>query len=130
MSVFVFMVFFSLIRGNSIFHYESSYRLINLFISSLLAFSAYSLLSLIINIVLNKIYCIFFGIIFSSIIFVFNINTLVGIFMQGFCAGILGIIVGVLVLKILKSAELDEAWNTLHKKFWKTKTVVPDMKEL
>ncbi len=61
---------------------------------------------------------------------VFNINTLVGIFMQGFCAGILGIIVGVLVLKILKSAELDEAWNTLHKKFWKTKTVVPDMKEL
>jgi len=61
---------------------------------------------------------------------VFNINTLIGIFMQGFCSGIIGIIVGILVLKMLKSAELDESWNTLHKKFWKTKTVIPDMKEL
>ncbi len=60
----------------------------------------------------------------------FNINTLVGIFMQGFCSGILGIISAALVLKVLKSRELDETWDALHKKFWKAKTIVPDMKEL
>jgi putative peptidoglycan lipid II flippase len=61
---------------------------------------------------------------------IFNINTLIGIFMQGFLSGILGIIFAVLVLKALKSAELKEVWRALHKKFWKTKTVIPDMKEV
>ncbi|MFH1455101.1 MAG: lipid II flippase MurJ [bacterium] len=61
---------------------------------------------------------------------IFNINTLIGIFMQGFCAGIFGIIAGLLVLKVLKSKELEETWKALHKKFWKVKIIVPDMKEL
>ena len=61
---------------------------------------------------------------------VFNINTLIGIFMQGFCSGIFGIIAGVFVLRALKSVELEETWNALHKKFWRVKTVVPDMNEL
>jgi len=56
----------------------------------------------------------------------FDINTLYGIFMQGFLSGIIGILAFVLVLIILKNRELSEAWNTLHKKFWKAKVVVPD----
>ncbi len=65
--------------------------------------------------------------IFDSI---FNINTLIGIFMQGLCAGILGIIACIFVLHVLKSTELEETRVALHKKFWKVKTVVPDMGEL
>jgi len=60
----------------------------------------------------------------------FNINTLVGIFLQGLCAGILGIIVGILILKLLKSRELEDAWRTLHRKVWRVRTAVPDMEEL
>jgi putative peptidoglycan lipid II flippase len=61
---------------------------------------------------------------------IFNINTLVGIFLQGLCAGILGIITAVIVLILLKSHELKEILETLHKKIWKTNTIVPDMSEL
>lgn len=61
---------------------------------------------------------------------VFNINTLVGIFLQGFFAGIIGIISAIIVLKLLGSIELQEAWNTLHKKIWKTKTIIPEANEL
>ena len=61
---------------------------------------------------------------------IFNINTLIGIFLQGFCAGILGIIAGIFILKALKSVELEETYGALHKKFWKAKTVIPDMGEL
>jgi hypothetical protein len=53
----------------------------------------------------------------------FNEDTLVGIFFQGFFAGILGIIAGVIILILLKSKELSEARNTIHKKFWKAKIV-------
>jgi putative peptidoglycan lipid II flippase len=42
-----------------------------------------------------------------------------GIFMQGACAGILGLVVGVGVLYLLKNEELAEVWRTLHKKIWK-----------
>ena len=57
---------------------------------------------------------------------VFNINTLVGIFLQGFISGLIGIIVAVLILFLLKSKELSEIWQTLHKKIWKANVVVPD----
>ncbi len=57
---------------------------------------------------------------------IFNINTLIGIFMQGFCSGIIGIIILIIVLKILKSPELEETISTLHKKFWKIRPIVPD----
>lgn len=57
---------------------------------------------------------------------VFNINTLIGIFLQGFCSGIIGIFVLIFVLKLLKSHELEETISTLHKKFWKTRPIIPD----
>lgn len=61
---------------------------------------------------------------------VFNLNTFVGIFMQGLCAGIVGIFIWFVVLKLLKSRELEDAWRTIHKKIWNVKTAVPDMEEL
>ena len=56
----------------------------------------------------------------------FDINTVFGIFMQGFLSGIMGIISLVIVLRLLKSPELDEAIGTFHKKFWKTRPIIPD----
>ncbi|MDB5266449.1 MAG: hypothetical protein JWN89_264 [Parcubacteria group bacterium] len=56
----------------------------------------------------------------------FNTDSLVGIFLQGFSAGMLGIAAGVLVLFLLKSRELREAWNSIHAKFWQAKVVSTD----
>ncbi len=55
-----------------------------------------------------------------------DINTLMGIFLQGFLSGILGIISAVIVLYILDSQELKEVWTTLHHKIWRAKVIVPD----
>ena len=57
---------------------------------------------------------------------VFNLNTLVGIFMQGFFSGIIGIVALVLVLKVLRSHELKETIHILRMKFWKIRPIVPD----
>lgn len=54
---------------------------------------------------------------------VFDLNTFIGIFGQGFIAGIVGIIGGVLALKLLGSQELKEANTSLHRKFWKTTVI-------
>lgn len=49
---------------------------------------------------------------------VFDIQTFVGVFMTGFIAGTIGIIAGVIVLRILDSKELREVSTTLRSKFW------------
>ena len=53
----------------------------------------------------------------------FNQNTLVGIFLQGFCAGMLGIAAGIVVLWLMKSKELAESWKAVHERFWKAHVV-------
>ncbi len=57
---------------------------------------------------------------------VFDINTLSGIFLQGFLSGMIGIIVAIVLLILLQSRELAEVWGTLHKKIWKAKIIAPD----
>jgi len=57
---------------------------------------------------------------------VFNIHTGLGIFMQGFVSGIVGICALVFVLFILGSVELRMVWQTLHRKIWKAEVVPPD----
>lgn len=52
------------------------------------------------------------------------------VFLQGLCAGIVGIIALIIVLIILKNREIKEVWQTLHHKFWKTRVVVPDQESL
>jgi len=60
----------------------------------------------------------------------FDQTTLVGIFLQGFCAGVIGIIAGIFILIILKNEEIKEVWSVLHKKIWKTKVLMPTPEEL
>jgi putative peptidoglycan lipid II flippase len=55
-----------------------------------------------------------------------DLNTFVGIFSQGFIAGIVGITAGVLVLKLFGSKELYDVWSTLHRKFWKSDVIIGD----
>ncbi len=50
---------------------------------------------------------------------IFDVNTTFGIFMQGLCAGIAGIIVTIIVLKLLKNRELEDINQALHEKVWK-----------
>ena len=61
---------------------------------------------------------------------VFDINTFWGIFAQGFLSGILGITVGIILLKLLKNKEIDEIQESLRKKFWRVKTVGSEEIEL
>ncbi len=51
---------------------------------------------------------------------VFPLTKVWGLFLQGLCAGIVGIIVLIIVLKLLKNIELEDVITTLHKKIWKT----------
>lgn len=61
---------------------------------------------------------------------IFPLTKAWNVFLQGLCAGIVGIIVGILVLLILKNKEITEVWQTLHHKFWKSSVVVPDQETL
>lgn len=58
--------------------------------------------------------------------FFFNLDTLAGIFLQGFLAGALGIAAAVFILLALKSQELRAVWKVLHGRFWKTKVIATD----
>lgn len=49
----------------------------------------------------------------------FPLTKVWGIFLQGLCSGIVGLIVLVLVLIILQNKELMVVWKTLHSKIWK-----------
>ncbi len=55
-----------------------------------------------------------------------DLDTLMGIFLQGFLSGIIGIVTAILVLYLLGSTELKEVWRTLHHKIWKAEVVGPD----
>lgn len=44
-----------------------------------------------------------------------------GVFAQGFIAGVVGIVAGVLVLLFLRNEELHEVWHTLHHRLWKAR---------
>ena len=61
---------------------------------------------------------------------IFGTTRTLGIFMQGFISGILGIIAAVIVLYLLKSEELKALTETLRSKFWHAKVIVPSVEEL
>ncbi len=61
---------------------------------------------------------------------VFDINTFSGIFAQGFCAGIIGIVAGCAVLSILKNEELIQLRRAISNRFWKREVVAGEQKEL
>jgi hypothetical protein len=56
---------------------------------------------------------------------IFGTTTLMGVFLQGFISGILGILAAILVLYLLKSEELKDLVETLTSKFWRAKVIAP-----
>lgn len=60
----------------------------------------------------------------------FTLDKALGVFLQGFFAGIVGIIAGIVILILLKNSEIKQVWTTLHHKIWKAKVVVPDQETL
>jgi putative peptidoglycan lipid II flippase len=61
---------------------------------------------------------------------IFNLNTFIGIFLQGFISGSIGISSGVLVLYIFKNKELLDIVKALSHKFSSNHIVVPEQGEL
>ncbi len=51
-------------------------------------------------------------------------DTIIGIFLQGAISGLLGIIAGAIVLKLIGNREINTVWRVLHHKFWKGDKVV------
>lgn len=60
----------------------------------------------------------------------FNINTFAGIFFQGLFAAVFGVVFGVVLLKLLKSRELEDITAALRSRFWKTEVIPAEMGEL
>lgn len=58
----------------------------------------------------------------------FSLDTFFGIFMQGFIAGIIGIVVLIAILSLSKSRELVDMSRAFRKKIWKVEVVAPDAK--
>lgn len=52
---------------------------------------------------------------------VFSLATFRGVFLQGFVSGMIGIVAGIIVLILLKSPELGNAYALAKQKFWKPK---------
>jgi putative peptidoglycan lipid II flippase len=73
-------------------------------------------------------YVVFLSLRFFNIFF--PLTKAWNVFFQGFFAGIVGIIAGILVLILLRNREIKEVWATLHHKFWKSSVVVPDQEVL
>lgn len=61
---------------------------------------------------------------------IFNLNTLPGIFLQGLCSGLIGIVAGVIILRLLNNPEIIEIWRTLHSKIWKAKPLPVEISEI
>lgn len=61
---------------------------------------------------------------------IFNINTGIGIFMQGFISGVLGMLSGIFVLYILKNKELFDIVHALKNKFWNNRVIAPEQADI
>jgi len=56
----------------------------------------------------------------------FDTTSLLGIFLQGFVAGVGAIGVGILTLTLFKSRELKDVWSVIKGRFWKAKVIATD----
>lgn len=61
---------------------------------------------------------------------VFPLNKVWGLFLQGFCSGVIGLVVLVLVLLILRNKEIGVVWTTLHRKIWKVEVPPAEVQQL
>ena len=61
---------------------------------------------------------------------IFNLNTGLGIFLQGFISGSLGMTSGVICLIILKNKEFKDITKALQNKFWRNRVIAPEQTDL
>ncbi len=61
---------------------------------------------------------------------VFDLTTFVGIFMQGFISGLIGLAVWYFTLRFLENKELEEITSSLKQKFWKDQNIAADPQNL
>ncbi len=61
---------------------------------------------------------------------IFDLETTLGVFAQGFLSGIVGLFFGLIILIIIGNAEIREVWKTLRGKIWKVKPIVSGQEEL
>ena len=61
---------------------------------------------------------------------IFGTSTFLGVFLQGFLSGILGIFAGIVALYLLKNEELFDLIKVFKTKFWRAKVIVPSQEEL
>jgi putative peptidoglycan lipid II flippase len=61
---------------------------------------------------------------------VFGTTTFMGVFLQGFISGLLGILAAIIVLYLLKSKELKDLTQTFTTKFWRAKIIAPSQEGL
>lgn len=61
---------------------------------------------------------------------VFNLNTLPGIFFQGFSAGLFGLAAGVIVLLAMGNLEIQEVFAAFRRKFWRVQAITPEQETL
>jgi putative peptidoglycan lipid II flippase len=61
---------------------------------------------------------------------IFGTTTFMGVFLQGFISGMMGIIAAIVVLYLLKSEELKDLTQAFSSKFWKAKVLPPSQEEL
>lgn len=59
-----------------------------------------------------------------------DLNTFIGIFVQGLCAGVIGMAVLFIALRVMKNRELKEIWKAFQQRFWQSEPVVPEPEEL
>jgi putative peptidoglycan lipid II flippase len=61
---------------------------------------------------------------------IFDLDTFMGIFAQGLFSGIFGILTGIFLLWLMNNKELAEIWESLHRKFWKSKPIVAEQESI
>ena len=61
---------------------------------------------------------------------IFSLTTGFGVLFQGLSSGVLGIVAGVCVLAVMKNNELSELSRALSHKFWHSRVIAPEQKEL
>lgn len=59
-----------------------------------------------------------------------NLDTFVGIFTQGFTAGVAGLLTWWIILELMGNDEIREVRTALHRKFWKAGVIIPDKEEI
>lgn len=58
---------------------------------------------------------------------IFNLDTFLGIFLQGLLSGLIGLLAWVFLLHLMENEEMREIWTSLHHKFWKRAPIATEV---